>query len=191
MSTVCHRCIERQEDDGSWKKCGEFSDNYHGFDRWRNEDYYERGFPEDSDLAKRDLVSSDGRDYTWGHSYINLNELLVWADSVKERSMSMFYSTLHAGITHRIERRLVDIQDQLGIDTNLHGDAGKAKSEDEYYSEYDPMGNFEQFKELYEECMEEYEGLNDQFIKAYTIASQSCDDRWIPPQKIRIVYYFS
>lgn len=191
MSTTCYRCIEVKQNDGSWRACGEFSDNYHGFDRWRNEDFYERGFPEGSKYHDMDMKSDDGRDYTWGHSYMLLSELEAWADRVKEDAMSYLFGNLHTGISHRIDRRLKDIETKLGIDPKLPGKEHKQKSEDEYYTEFDPMDNFNQFKDLYEEVMEEYDGLNSQIIKAYTIATQAEDDRWIDSDKIRIVYYFA
>lgn len=74
MSTYCHRIYEIKNPQGEWVALGEICDNFHGFDSWHFK-YNDRGLPKDSSIKMEDLISDDGKNYTYKHSYVTAGEL--------------------------------------------------------------------------------------------------------------------
>ena len=91
MSIYCHRIVEFRNKDNQWVKCAEFVDNFHGFDEWKNKEYYGRGFPEGHTVDEKSLFDEElGREYVWGKSYITMAELGAWAKQEKEEALVYF-----------------------------------------------------------------------------------------------------
>ena len=106
MSTYCHRIVEYLNKDNQWVRCGETVDCFHGFDQWRNKDYYNRGFPKDATVNKDDLKDEEGHLYAWGFSYITLQELSAWCEKEKTEFYSYIFSEIHQGLFKDIMGKL-------------------------------------------------------------------------------------
>ena len=194
MSTYCHRIVEYLNNESKWVRCGETVDCFHGFDQWRNEDYYDRGFPSDATVKKDDLKDEDGNLYAWGFSYITLQELSAWCEKEKSDFYSYIFSDIHQGLFKDIARKLdmivyrdtADEEERLKIQESYN-----KRREDS--NEASILTDFSYFKECCEEAAETAEMLNNELVRSYALADQVAskeEEYWVDPDRIRIVYYF-
>ena len=189
MSTYCIRNVEYINDEGKWTSCGEWEDNYHGFDRWRNENYYDRGIPKDSPMADHNFKDEEtGVDYYWGKSYITLAELATWMDKEKDDAYAYIFSELHRGRMNIMEKRLANIEKKLGILDSK--EQGEKQHDNDDGDELTALDSLNVFSELIEESMEQYDGLSTQYIRAMSLVENTNGGHWISPDKVRIVFYF-
>ena len=190
MSVYCHRIVEFRNKDNQWVRCAEFVDNFHGFDEWKNKDYYGRGFPEGHTIDEKSLFDEElGREYVWGKSYITMAELGAWAKQEREEAMSYIFNELHYGLTHKMVGKLDDIYSVIVKKENVKPTDNE---EDEESSNYDMLGNYDYFKEIMDEAFYEYEMLHDELISAWSVVEpvKDEDEYWVEPDRVRIVYYF-
>ena len=190
MSVYCHRIVEFRNKDNQWVRCAEFVDNFHGFDEWKNKDYYGRGFPEGHTVDEKSLFDEElGREYVWGKSYITMVELGAWAKQEREEAMAYIFKELHYGLTHKMVGKLDDIYNVIVMKEDVKPTDNE---EDEESSDYDMLGNYDYFKEIIDEAFEEYEMLHDELISAWSVVEpvKDEDEYWVEPDRIRIVYYF-
>lgn len=190
MSVCCHRIVEFRNKDSQWVRCAEFVDNFHGFDEWKNKDYYGRGFPEGHTVNEKSLFDEElGREYVWGKSYITMAELGAWAKQEREEAMSYIFKELHYGLTHKMVGKLDDIYNVIVMKEDVKPTDNE---EDEESSDYDMLGNYDYFKEIIDEAFEEYEMLHDELISAWSVVEpvKDEDEYWVEPDRVRIVYYF-
>ena len=190
MSVCCHRIVEFRNKDNQWVKCAEFVDNFHGFDEWKNEDYYGRGFPEGHTVDEKSLFDEElGREYVWGKSYITMSELGSWAKQEREDAMSYIFKELHYCLTHKMIDKIDAIYNAV-----IKEEYKQVKTEDEDNSDYDydALGNYDYFKEIIDEAFEEYEMLHDELVSAWSVVEpiKDEDEYWVEPDRVRIVYYF-
>lgn len=190
MSVYCHRIVEFRNKDNQWVRCAEFVDNFHGFDEWKNKEYYGRGFPEGHTVDENSLFDEElGREYVWGKSYITMAELGAWAKQEREEAMSYIFNELHYGLTHKMVGKLDDIYSVIVKKENVKPTDNE---EDEESSNYDMLGNYDYFKEIMDEAFYEYEMLHDELISAWSVVEpvKDEDEYWVEPDRVRIVYYF-
>lgn len=96
MSVCCHRIVEFCNKDNQWVRCAEFVDNFHGFDEWKNREYYGKGFPEGHTIDENKLIDEEtGTEFVWGKSYITMSELGSWAKQEREDAMSYIFKELN------------------------------------------------------------------------------------------------
>ena len=191
MSVYCHRIIEYRNKDGQWVRCGEFIDNFHGFNNWNNEDYRDRGFPEGHTIKQDEIVSDDGNEYVWGKSYVTLEELNTWVDKEKENSVKYLYSEINNCFHNRTAAKLDDILNYI-VDKKLPSD--NKEDEDDYYDkEFDIMKDISYFESTALDITETHDQLYCELIKAWALVDQVKDkegEYWIEPSRARIVFYF-
>lgn len=190
MSVYCHRIVEFCNKENQWVKCAEFVDNFHGFDEWKNQDYYGRGFPEGHTVDEKSLFDEElGREYVWGKSYITMSELGAWAKQEREDAMAYVFKELHYGLTNKMVGKLDDIYSVIVKKENVKPTDNE---EDEESSDYDMLGNYDYFKEIIDEAFEEYEMLHDELVSAWSVVEpiKAEDEYWVEPDRVRIVYYF-
>ena len=192
MSVYCHRIVEFRNKDNQWVRCAEFVDNFHGFDEWKNKDYYGRGFPEGHTVDEKSLFDEElGREYVWGKSYITIAELGAWAKQEREDAMAYIFKELHYGLTNKMVGRLDDIYNAIVMKEDVKP-TDNEEDEEEYSRDYDILGNYDYFKEIIDEAFEEYEMLHDELISAWSVVEpvKSEDEYWVESDRVRIVYYF-
>lgn len=188
MSTCCHRIVEFRNKDNQWIKCAEFVDNFHGFDEWKNEDYYGRGFPEGHTVDEKKLINKEtGKEFVWGKSYITLTELIAWAKQEREEALAYIFKELHYGLTHKMIDKIDAIYNAV-----IKKEYKQVKTEDEEETDYDVLGNYDYFKEIVDEAFEQYEMLHDELISAWSVVEpiKAEDEYWVESDRVRIVYYF-
>ncbi len=188
MSTCCHRIVEFRNKDNQWIKCAEFVDNFHGFDEWKNEDYYGRGFPEGHTVDEKKLINEEtGKEFVWGKSYITLTELSAWAKQEREEALAYIFKELHYGLTHKMIDKIDAIYNAV-----IKEEYKQVKTEDEEETDYDVLGNYDYFKEIVDEAFEQYEMLHDELISAWSVVEpiKAEDEYWVESDRVRIVYYF-
>lgn len=183
MSVYCHRIVEFRNKDNQWVKCAKFVDNFHGFDEWKNKDYYGRGFPEGHTLSDEEVVS----ECVWGKSYITMVELGAWAKQEREEAMSYIFKELHYGLTHKMIDKIDAIYNAV-----IKEEYKQVKTEDEEETDYDVLGNYDYFKDIVNEAFEQYEMLHDELVSAWSVVEpiKAKDEYWVEPDRVRIVYYF-
>lgn len=192
MSVYCHRIVEFRNKDNQWVRCAEFVDNFHGFDEWKNKEYYGRGFPEGHTVNEKSLFDEElGREYVWGKSYITMAELGAWAKQEREEAMSYMFKELHYGLTHKMVSKLDDIYSVIVKKENVKPTDNEEDEESSNYI-YDILGNYDYFKEIIDEAFEEYEMLHDELVSAWSVVEpiKDEDEYWVEPDRVRIVYYF-
>lgn len=192
MSVYCHRIVEFRNKDNQWVRCAEFVDNFHGFDEWKNKEYYGRGFPEGHTVNEKSLFDEElGREYVWGKSYITMAELGAWAKQEREEAMSYIFKELHYGLTHKMVSKLDDIYSVIVKKENVKPTDNEEDEESSNYI-YDILGNYDYFKEIIDEAFEEYEMLHDELVSAWSVVEpiKDEDEYWVEPDRVRIVYYF-
>lgn len=190
MSTYCHRIVEFYDKNNQWVRCGEFVDNFHGFDQWKNEDYYDRGFPENTTVKQEEITDSeDGREYVWGKSYVTMTELNAWIDKEKEESMSYLFNTIKDGMFYRMINKINDIHTVV-VDHAEPSKQDNSESDDDI--RYDPLSNYDYFKDNVNVIFEQYESLCGESIAAWSVVETMKveDEYWIDPERVRIVFYF-
>lgn len=191
MSTDCHRIVEFRNKDNQWVKCAEFVDNFHGFDEWKNENYYGRGFPEGHTVDEKSLFDEElGRKCVWGKSYITLTELIDWAKQEREEALAYIFKELHYGLTHKMVGKLDDIYKVVVKKDDVKPvENGDTEENDE---SYDILGNYDYFKEVVEEAFDQYEMLHDELVSAWSAVKpiKAEEEYWVDPDRVRIVYYF-
>ena len=194
MSTYCHRIVEYLNNENKWVRCGETVDCFHGFDQWRNEDYYDRGFPSDATVKKDDLKDEDGNLYAWGFSYITLQELSAWCEKEKTDFYSYIFSEIHQGLFKDIARKL-----DMIVYRDTADEEERLKIQESYNKRRDDSGevsiitDFNYFQEVCNEAGETAMMLNDELVRAHSLADQVVskeDMYWIPNEKVRIVFYY-
>ena len=194
MSTYCHRIIEYLNKDNQWVRVGERVDNFHGFDFWRNNDYYDRGFPENHTIKKEEIYDEEeDREFVWGKSYITLSELSSWADTEYEEALSSLHSYIQNGLFKKINLKLNDIESYISQQTPRLPPDEMEKAEKEIDEEDDIISNYSNFKEYIEEVFEQYRWLNSEIIAASSLVENVAnknEEYWIELDKIRIVFYF-
>lgn len=181
MSTICYRIIEYRDGDGNWKQAGKIVDNFHGFDSWTNPQYSRRGFPDGHTVTNNEIESEDGKDYTWGKSYITLSELDNWIKEDGTKSLSYLFSEINRSQANRIEKKIDSI---LNI---LKYSEVKEVTTDE--DEDDITGNFDYFSETVEETFRDYLSLNWEYSFAKKLVD-SVVDSYMDDEDIRIVFYY-
>ena len=189
MSTYCHRIVEFCNKDNQWVRCAEFVDNFHGFDEWKNKEYYGRGFPEGHTIDEKSLFDEEsGREWVWGKSYITLGELSVWAAQEREEAMAYLYKELHYGVTHKMVGKIDSMYNVIV----KKEDIDPVDSEEEIDDEYDILGNYDYFKEIVDESFVEYEMLHDELTSAWSVVEpiKEKDEYWVDSNRVRIVFYF-
>lgn len=190
MSVYCHRIVEFRNKENQWVKCAEFVDNFHGFDEWKNKEYYGRGFPEGHTVDEKSLFDEKlGREYVWGKSYITMAELGAWAKQEREEAMVYIFKELHYGLTNKMVSKLDDIYNVIVMKEDVKPTDNE---EDEESSDYDMLGNYDYFKEIIDEAFEQYEMLHDELVSAWSVVEpiKAEDEYWVEPDRVRIVYYF-
>lgn len=190
MTVYCHRIVEFRNKDNQWVRCAEFVDNFHGFDEWKNREYYGRGFPEGHTVDEKSLFDEElGREYVWGKSYITMAELGAWAKQEREEAMSYIFKELHYGLTNKMVGKLDDIYSVIVKKENVKPTDNEEDEEETYY---DVLGNYDYFKEIIDEAFEEYEMLHDELVSAWSVVEpiKDEDEYWVEPDRVRIVYYF-
>lgn len=191
MSTYCHRIVEFHNKDNQWVKCAEFVDNFHGFDEWRNKDYYGRGFPEGHTVDEKKLIDEEtGKEFVWGKSYITLTELSAWAKQEREEALAYIFKELHYGLTHKMAGKLDDIYKAVVKKEDVKPvENGDTEENDD---SYDILGNYDYFKEVVDEAFEQYEMLHDELVSAWSVVEpiKAEDEYWVESERVRIVYYF-
>lgn len=182
MSTYCHRIIELKTKEHGWVNCGEICDNYHGFSQYNNDCYSNRGLPEDTcaniEMYKRD-DGSEGY-WCWGMSYITLPELMAWME--KERLEAM--GNIKSEFIHSMLQQIAD---------KLNGTEVEIKNPDDYY---DVILSDNYYHEVFDELMDTYEGLHNQYVAADALAEHKYeeltgDSCYIDPEDVRITFFFS
>jgi len=187
MSVYCHRIVEFRNKDNQWVRCAEFLDNFHGFDEWKNREYYGRGFPEGRTIDEKSLFDEElGREYVWGKSYITMEELGAWAEKEKEDALAYIFNELHYDVTRKMIGKIDGLYNVL-----IKREEVKPIEEEEGDG-YDVLGNYNYFKEIVEEAFEQYEQLHDELISAWSVVEpiKDEDEYWVEPDRVRIVYYF-
>lgn len=190
MSTYCHRIVEFYDKNKQWVRCGEFVDNFHGFDQWKNEDYYDRGFPENTTVKQEEITDSeDGREYVWGKSYVTMTELNAWIDKEKEESMSYLFNTIKDGMFYRMINKINDIHSVV-VDHTEPLKQDNSEFDDDI--RYDPLSNYDYFKDNVNEIFEQYESLSGEAIAAWSVVEtvKAEDEYWIDSERVRIIFYF-
>ena len=194
MSTYCHRIVEYLNNENKWVRCGETVDCFHGFDQWRNEDYYDRGFPSDATVKKDDLKDEDGNLYAWGFSYITLQELSAWCEKEKTDFYSYIFSEIHQGLFKDIARKL-----DMIVYRDTADEEERLKIQESYNKRREDSGevsiitDFNYFQEVCNEAGETAMMLNDELVRSHSLADQVVskeDMYWIPNEKVRIVFYY-
>jgi hypothetical protein len=189
VSTYCHRIVEFRNKDNQWVKCAEFLDNFHGFDEWKNKDYYGRGFPEGHTVDEKSLFDEEtGKEFVWGKSYITLTELCSWAKQEREEALAYIFKELHYGLTRKMEGKLDDIYKVVV----KKEDVQPVENGEDENDLYDLLGNYDYFKEVTEEAFDQYEMLHDELISAWSVVEpiKAEDEYWVESDRVRIVYYF-
>lgn len=190
MSVYCHRIVEFRNKNNQWVRCAEFVDNFHGFDEWKNQDYYGRGFPEGHTVEKKEIFDEEaGRELVWGKSYITMSELGAWTKQEREDAMAYIFKELHYGLTNKMVGRLDDIYNVIVMKEDVKPTDNE---EDEESSDYDMLGNYDYFKEIIDEAFEQYIMLYEELISAWAVVEplKSEEEYWVEPDRVRIVYYF-
>ena len=190
MSVYCHRIVEFRNKENQWVKCAEFVDNFHGFDEWKNKEYYGRGFPEGHTVDEKSLFDEKlGREYVWGKSYITMSELGAWASKEREDAMSYIFKELHYGLTHKM---IGKIDDMYSVIVKKEDVKPTDNAENEEETDYDVLGNYDYFKDIVDEAFEQYEMLHDELVSAWSVVEpiKDEDEYWVEPDRVRIVYYF-
>ena len=191
MSIYCHRIVEFRNKDSQWVKCAEFVDNFHGFDEWKNKEYYGRGFPEGHTVDEKSLFDEElGREYVWGKSYITMAELGAWVKQEKEEAFAYVFKELHYGLTHKMVGKLDDIYKVIVKKEDVKPiENGDTEEEGDLY---DILGNYDYFKEILEEAFDQYNMLRDELISAWSVVEPVKDENedWVEPDRVRIIYYF-
>lgn len=194
MSTYCHRIVEYLNKDNQWVRCGETVDCFHGFDQWRNKDYYDRGFPEGATVNENDLKDEDGHLYAWGFSYITLEELSNWCDKEKTEFYTYIFSEIHQGLFKDVMRKL-----DMIVYRDTADEEERKKIQESYNKrradghEVSILMDFNYFKECCEEAVDTAIQLNDELVRAHALADQVAskeDVYWVPNEKVRIVFYY-
>lgn len=192
MSVYCHRIVEFRNKDNQWVRCAEFVDNFHGFDEWKNQDYYGRGFPEGHTVEKKEIFDEEaGREWVWGKSYITMSELGAWAKQEREDAMAYIFKELRYGLTNKMVGRLDDIYNVIVMKEDVKP-TDNEEDEEEYSRDYDILGNYDYFKHIVDESFEQYDMLHDELISAWSVVEpvKDEDEYWVESDRVRIVYYF-
>lgn len=146
MSTYCHRIYEVKNPQGEWVHLGEICDNFHGFDSWYFK-YSNRGLPKGSSVKMEDLISDDGKNYTYNHSYVTSAELSKLVDkemlNLKEFIISKIHNQQNIGIVDRLDFIAENIFDNKPDTITKYSEKFRGRKDDE-----DDMESFDE--ELYE-----------------------------------------
>lgn len=189
MSTYCHRIVEFRNKDNQWVKCAAFVSNFHGFDEWKNEKYYGRGFPDGHTIDEKELFDEElGKECVWGKSYITMSELDAWAEQEKEDAFAYIFNNFHNGLNNKLVGKIDDMYKVIVKKENIN----PLENEDNSDYEYDALGNYDYFKEIVEEAFEQYNMLHNELVSAWSVVEsfKSDDEYWIESDRVRIVYYF-
>lgn len=192
MSIYCHRIVEFRNKDNQWVRCAEFVDNFHGFDEWKNKEYYGRGFPVGHTIDENKLIDEEtGKEFVWGKSYITMSELGAWVKQEREDAMAYVFKELHYGLTNKMVSKLDDIYSVIVKKENVKPTDNEEDEESSNYI-YDMLGNYDYFKEIIDEAFEEYEMLHNELVSAWSVVEpiKDEDEYWVEPDRVRIVYYF-
>lgn len=203
MSTYCHRIYEIKTPEGNWVALGEICDNFHGFDRWRFK-YSERGLPNDSTVKKSDLLDKeDGKEYTYGYSYVTIGEL----NELANKETANLKEFILKKINEQPNTKVIDRVDFIAM-TVLSKDYPDSYNEyaKQFFNdgEYDSMDYFD---EEFDEYMQSYDDMNselytlsgfcesfkDKYNKEhyYNPANRGEEKYFIPEENDqRIVFYF-
>lgn len=180
MSVYCHRITELKTKDG-WVNCGDVCDNYHGFADYNNEDYANRGLPDDTSVSIESYRMDDmGGGYCcYGMSYITLPELLEWIKRERNTAINDIKNEFMRSSIFLILKKL------NGEDVNM----------DDVDSYDDVVLNNHFYEDIFDEITSPYEGLNREYISAYTLAENKLnelgmDDVYVDNKDVRIVFYF-
>lgn len=173
MSTNCIRVVEYKNRKDQWIRCDKVSDNFHGFDKWRFEEFADRGLPNDCTVSPSeytDTICGEEKDVSWGKSYVTLDELERWIAGQREEACAFLYRDM--------------ANTQFGYIVKL--------LKKETITEENIVNDVE-FKETFEECLDWFEGQQAELSAACAVAHLKCDEgdkQWIPLDRVRIVYWF-
>lgn len=203
MSTYCHRIYEIKTPEGNWVALGEITDNFHGFDRWRFK-HSDRGLPNDSTVKKADLLDKeDGKEYTYGYSYVTIGELNELANKETANLKEFILKKIHEQPNTKIINR-IDFIAKAVLDTYNPAKYDEYNEEFSNEGEYDSMDyfdeEFDEYMQSYDDmCSELYtlsgfcESFKDKYNKEHYYNPEIKGEKkyFIPKEnEQRIVYYF-
>lgn len=176
------------------RKVGEYVDNGGPIrddflsDSWDTYEsgFADRGFPSDMSeelraKIKHDTISEDGRDYTWGHTYVTAEEWMSLSGKVLSKFREELYGVLeekrNGGIEEKLDLILKRLKDPMCEDIKVKK---KRKGEDEDSSE-------SRLEYLWNEKFYDYMSIENEISRAYAIADQYVT--YVNPSDLRIIYY--